>query len=399
MPAVIKSGTSLVGGNRRNVAQFARYSKEDQAKIIAEIGSAFKNATESELQCQSIKDLFRLTCGDEALEAFMNPNTEFDALEFGAVDSTAFSRITKQLVESRMLQAFNLEAFVFSRLIPTNQAENLHGDRIPGITRIGDEAAVVEEGSPYTRAGFGDEYIQTPASQKRGLIVGVTREAIWQNKTGAVLKNAAEVGLWLGMNKEKRLCDIVLGATNNYNRNGTTANTYQTSTPWINDHSNELLDYTDIENARVLQRRIKDPNTGEAVMITSTQMVVSAAKEFTARRILNATQVEMKTDSLANSTYSANPVAGTGIQLEVSQLWEDRGVSQLSLSQSNASKYWVMGDFTRAFSYEEVFGLTVTQAAVNSDASFNRDVVAEYKASERGVATVIEPRYVVRNKN
>jgi hypothetical protein len=85
--------------------------------------------------------------------------------------------------------------------------------------------------------------------------------------------------------------------------------------------------------------------------------------------------------------------------LAVSQLLEVRGVSELSLSQSNASKYWFLGDFAKAFSYEEVFPLTVTQSPPNAEAAFYRDIVAEYKASERGAAAVMEPRYVVRSKN
>lgn len=399
MAAIYKSGTSLLADNRRQVANIESYSPEDKAKILDAIEAQIAAANEDELNRQDIRQLFRIACGSEALETLINPSRELDALEFSALDSTAFSRITKQLVETRMTMAFNLETFVFSRLIPSNPAENLHGDRIPGITTIGDEAEVVEEGANYPRAGFGDEYIETPASRKRGMIVSITREAIWQNRTRNILRQAAQVGEFLGLNKEKRLCDIAIGVTNNYKRNGTAVNTYQTATPWINDASNELLDYTDVENAMITQGRIVDPNTGEAISLTSTQIVVTKAKEITARRILNATQVNVKTDSLANSTWGQNPLNGMVFDLAVSQLMENRGVSGLSLSQANASKYWIMGDFAKAFSYEEVFPLTVTQAPTNNEAAFYRDVVAEYKASERGVAAVIEPRYVVRSKN
>lgn len=399
MAAIYKTGTSLIAGNRHQVANFSQYSDADKAKILDAIESSIGDANEAELNQQNLRQLFLLTCGHEALEGLMNPMQEFNAMEFAALDSSAFSRITKQLVESRMVMGFNLEAYVFSRLIPSNPAENLHGDKIPGITTMGDEAEVVEEGANYPRAGFGDEYIETPASKKRGTIVEITREAIWANRTRNILKQAGQVGEFLGLNKEKRLCDIVIGATNNYKRNGTAVSTYQTAAPWINDASNELLDYTDVENAMVTQGRITDPNTGEAVSLSSTQIVVTKAKEITARRILNATQVNMKTDSLANGTFSANPLNGMIFDLSVSQLMENRCVSQLSTSQANGAKYWIMGDFAGAFSYEEVFPLTVTQAPADSQAAFYRDVVAGFKASERGAAAVIEPRKVIRSKN
>jgi hypothetical protein len=60
--------------------------------------------------------------------------------------------------------------------------------------------------------------------------VPVTKEAIFFDRTHLVLSRAAEVGEVLGLNKEKRLIDLVIGAKNNYKWKGTTFNTYQTST-------------------------------------------------------------------------------------------------------------------------------------------------------------------------
>ena len=58
----------------------------------------------------------------------------------------------------------------------------------------------------------------------------VTKEAIFFDRTHLVLSRAAEVREVLGLNKEKRLIDLVIGAKNNYKWKGTTFNTYQTST-------------------------------------------------------------------------------------------------------------------------------------------------------------------------
>ena len=82
---------------------------------------------------------------------------------------------------------------------------------------------------PYPHLGFGEDYIETPSTTKRGFIVPVTKEAIFFDRTHLVLSRAAEVGEVLGLNKEKRLIDLVIGVTNNYKWKGTTYNTYQTS--------------------------------------------------------------------------------------------------------------------------------------------------------------------------
>ena len=345
----------------------------------------------------SLRKLFTSTVanGYEALQ-MLDPRNEVEATE--AVDSSFFSKITGQIIYSQIHQAYENEAFVFSRLIPNVPTPFLDGEKIPGMTRIGDEAETVGEGQQYPEAGFSDEYTETPRTDKRGLIVSVTREAIFTDRTGLILGRASEVGEWLGLNKEKRLIDVAIGATNNYKRNGTASNTYQTSTPWINDQSNELVDWNDIEASWLLLRGMTDPNTGEPIMIMGSNVVVAPAKAFTASRLLSATEVRHTTNT-NTQTLSSNPVAGLGISLDNSELFRSRVESQLSVSAANSKLYWLHGDFRKAFAYMEAFPLTTAQAPTNATLAFDRDIVARYKASERGVAAVKDPRYVIRNKN
>ncbi len=39
----------------------------------------------------------------------------------------------------------------------------------------------------------------------------------------------------------------------------------------------------------------------------------------------------------------------------------------------------------------------MTQSPTNGEAEFSRDIVVRFKASERGAAAVINPRYVVKS--
>ena len=63
---------------------------------------------------------------------------------------------------------------------------------------------------------------------------------------------------------------------------------------------------------------------------------------------------------------------------------------------ADAKKWWFIGDFRRAFAYMENWPITVTQSPAGSEADFNQDIVVRYKASERGAAAVLNPRYVVK---
>ena len=137
-------------------------------------------------------------------------------LESGqGVDVTAFLNIAGQVIYSKIMEAYTQEAFVVSKLVDTIPTR-LDGEKIPGVTVPDGGAEAIRPGMPYPNVGFGEDYIETPSTTKHGLIVPVTREAIFFDRTNLVLSRAAEVGEVLGLNKEKRLVDLVIGATNNY---------------------------------------------------------------------------------------------------------------------------------------------------------------------------------------
>ena len=98
--------------------------------------------------------------------------------ESGAVTTGTFSRITGQVVYNAILDAFRAESFVFSPLVRTIPTQ-FNGEKIAGISRLGDEAETVPEGRPYPHAGVAEDFLETPATTKRGMIVGLTREAVF----------------------------------------------------------------------------------------------------------------------------------------------------------------------------------------------------------------------------
>lgn len=346
----------------------------------------------------SIRDLFEnlVADGREAIR-LLDPRTEFDAMEFSAVNTSLFSRISGQIIYSRILQAYRRPEFVLTGLIPSESTSFQDGEKIPGMTRLeGDDVGEVGEGEAYQRAGFTDEYVETPRTTKRGLIVSVTREAVFGDRIGLVLRRASEVGEVLGLAKERRLIDLLIGATNNYSRNGVSLDTYQTSSPWINDQSNPLLTWSDVDESDQLFNNMVDPNSGEEILISGSQYLFSHAKRSTVQRIFGASEIRETSGSVV--TVSPNPISGAE-NVSFSRLLKNRIVTAHSVTATQANDWWFHGEFSRAFSYRENWPLTTVQAPRNSTAEFERDIVAEYKASEKGVGAVIDPRYIVRNKN
>ncbi len=316
-------------------------------------------------------------------------------LEAGeGVDVTAFLNVTGQVIYSKMLEAYTQEAFVVSKLVDTVPTR-LDGEKIPGIGRIKDEATEIHPGMPYPHVGLGEDYIETPSTTKHGLIVPVTKEAIFFDRTNLVLSRAAEVGEVLGLGKEKRLIDLVIGQTNNYKSKGTSYNTYQTASPWINElATNELVDWTNVDAAEQLFADILDPNTGEPVLVRPNTVLVMPAYRHAAYRIFKATEITFTASGSATATTASNPLAQYTV---ADSALAYRRVVASGETAADAKKWWFLGDFRKAFAYMENWPITVNQSPLGSEADFSQDIVVRFKASERGAAAVIDPRYVVKS--
>ncbi len=405
---------------RINYKRMARDCRLDQDRFSEELSEAlspaegkphlsFEDFRLRELAAMFIQDQHGESVGHGFVEHVFAPNSNksLALLEASdAVDSTAFSNITGQLIVNRVMQSFQAEAFVASQMV-TTQSTRLDGEKIPGIQKIGDpgkdniDNLIVKEGMPYEHHGFGEDYIETPRTTKRGLIVPVTKEAIFFDRTGLVAQRATEVGQILGLNKEKRLLDAIAGLVDLYSWLGTTYQTYYQgidSANWTNHlDGNQLQDWTDIDAAEAAFGDMLDPNTGEPIVLGGGGMTlfVPWPLRSTAIRIVSATSIDTRTTSSTTVTYGTNPLSGLGISVAASRLLYRRMVNG-GISKTNAAATWFYGDFRKAFAYMENWPITVVQAPVNSEAEFNQDIVLRYKASERGAAAVLEPRAVVR---
>ena len=344
-----------------------------------------------------IRDLFRqfVDDGNEIVESWSPRHGGGQSgvrLQEDGVDTAAFANIIGQIVYSEVLDAFNDPAFLaplVTRTVPTE----FNGEKIPGVARIGDEAESIGEGEAYPIAGVGEEWIETPETTKRGFIVPVTKEAIFFDRTALVMQRARETSQWLGVNKEKRVLDVVLGLTDVYRRNGgATTATYgdnSGSHDWDNlQASNTLQDWTDIETALLLFDAMTDPNTGEPILVTPDTLIVPSALAMTARRIVSATEIREVTNT-NTTTLSGNPLSG-GPNLRILS-------SQYVKARTSSASTWFVGQPTEAFWYMENWPITAVEAPSNSEMEFTHDIVARFKVSERGACAAVEPRRMIKN--
>lgn len=344
----------------------------------------------------SLRDLAEalIPDGNEWVRA-LDPCCAMSLTESEGVDSTAFMNVTGRIISAKIRESYEHESFAASKLISTIPSR-LSRERIPGVSRINSDAMQVQEGMPYPNAGVAEEYIDTPETSKHGLIVPVTREAVFFDQTGLVLKRASEVGEILGANREKRILDVILGVTNTYSLNGTAYNTYYAASdngPWVNKlTANELEDWSDVDAAEQLFNAMCDDATGDPILMNPNTVLLMPGKRFAAAQVFYPGNVSLSNASRTQEVSLKNLLGDYRVETSA---YAYRRLISSGVAAADAAKYWFIGDFRRAFAYVENWGLTVSRSSAYSEASFSQDILVRYKASERGVPAVLDPRCVV----
>lgn len=340
----------------------------------------------------SILDVAESTLGRAGMRKLREVNAD-DAFvgvqeSVNPVNLSAFTNITGNIVTQASLEGYKAPEFIGDMLVTPETATDDGGIDI-GLGQIDDDALVVAEGEEFPNVKFGEDFISIPTSVKRGLKIGITRELIFFDKTGKIIEMAQTIGNRLGMNKEKRILRTFLGLDNSFVRKNVALNTYLTTGNRINKKSGlALTDWQTIEAAQLLYANMSDDRVNaEPIMVNPDTMVVMPKNEFKARRILGAT--ELRTVNGSNTTISGNVVNRYNVM--TSPLLKSLLVAS-GITAANADEYWYYGQPKKAFKYRTIFPFQVRTAQNDVD-SFERDVVAQFRADERGVPRIVAPWY------
>lgn len=320
------------------------------------------------------------------------------------VDYTAFGTITQRVISAKVVEEFDLESSQAAGMVDLETNVRLRHERRPGITAPDNQGEIVHPGMPYPRQGLSEKYQDFSDNNKRGTIIPITKEALFfVGQSGEILRQAGRVGEMLGINKDRRIWEVILGINNNFRfgmRGNAVAayNTYNAAAIAVgndtivpqNIHGWQFNDWNDIDRANRLFDRMVDPDTGEPIEIRQFTLIVMPAREFRARRILTASEVRETVG--ATQTLSANPVSAYKLG-PVSR--RARSILAASNAFGDPDAVWLLGDPKKAFVYRENWPLGVLQAPLNAQAEFEQDIVFQVKASERGGCWVKRPHYMV----
>lgn len=342
------------------------------------------------LQDWSIRKLFEALVDDgyEYCQLIGERSGGYRLQEADNVNTGMFANIIGQFLYNATLRAYNKPGLIGDSLVTRVQSVEV-SERLPGVTALGDDIEVTKEGDPYARATMAERWVETPDTIKRGLIIDITKEVLFFDKTNLILNEAAKIGELVAINRERRILDVVTGIATVYRRNGGAAQATYASDNTV--ASNGLVDFTSLDAADTKFHGLVDPDTGEPIVTVATDLLVPPALKNTAMRILNATMTNTNSNNTAGTQDVETRVAGNSLNQSVQPYY-----NQYVKERTSSDTTWFYGNFREAFVYMENWPLQVEQEGANGPQAFDRDIIQRYKASERGAAGVRERLHTLK---
>jgi hypothetical protein len=343
-----------------------------------------------------LHDFYAVKAGKASAQEVMQRVSEAD----GGVTTAAFQNISGQILYSAARVGYMSEDFVFAKLIPEDDAIILDGEKIPGITDVGNAAAVRKENDPYIELGFGEDWIFTPPVPDVGGIISLTWEAVFNDRTGDVMGKAQNGGYSIGLYEEIAAIDATVDenvTAHRYNwRSAGQIATYGDNSgthSWDNlTATNALVDWTDLDGCEQTANAVVNPFTGLPILTELTDLIVTKQLEQTANRIVSATEIRVTTPGYATS---ANP--NQAVQKNPYLNKYTVRTSRLLAQRMATDTSWFLANLNRALLRKVAEPLNTVRAPSNTKDDFERRVVARFRSNKRFAHVVREPRLLQKN--
>lgn len=324
----------------------------------------------------------------------------------GAITTSAFRLVTHRVVDAAVLEGARLPDTVLSQVLPTVEGRKRRTE-LPSPTiplSEGKDIGDIQEAQEYPILGIYGERVRTLPTRKKGFQVPITREAVLEDDTGALLQGARDAGAAIARAKEDLICDMVAGLIPNCvieQRVGDSADVisdlFLASGRWTNSHTNPLVDWTNLDEATNLLIGNTITGTGGPAVLLQRHLLVPEQRRSLAYRLLNAIETWSSTGS--NMVIAGNPYGGQGgapsVTLIVSPHLYARQLAA-SVPVSQALDTWYFGDLTQAWRYYQLWPLEVVEDPAPSQ-RFSHDIWVRYQVSECGVPVCVQPRVWSRN--
>lgn len=319
-------------------------------------------------------------------------------------DTSGFNVITSQIFFNALSTRYSAADFNIAplfKMIPSNLPQ---GDTFGGISNLNEAMQVTPEGRTLPSISPTQDYSRSPPMQQRGSIVNVTIQMMRSDATGQILNIFENLGSALGTARELEACSTVLdlGESNprcRYNWKNVPYQTYGTSgLPWVNEVTgNGLLNYENLQAAWLTQQNILDPYTNLPVLSPPgrAKLLVTPTNQFIAQRL--ARGIQYRTSTLTLGTDNSPLVISDGTPPVEFDIVSSKYLSNILANNGGAQTTWLLCFPDMAFSFQQMQGMTVSEAIPGTGELFSRNLAASYKTFKIESSYCWNPRYSILN--
>ena len=294
-----------------------------------------------------------------------------------AVASSAFPKITGELINSKVMSAYDGVAKIGDQLV-TTVSSNVQQETIAGFTEA-ETPEEVGEGQEYNDSTFTEKFV-TIRNKKFGRMISVTEEMIYFDKTGQILARANRIGTKAAQYREMLILNGIQDINSNvYAPSGVPTAFYSAANG--NLATVNAFDEAGMQTVTRLAHLQKDDSLGDEaddyIMIDENNAIVIVPKEL-----------ELAAWQLANSVLTPESAE------QATNFYKGRFrilTSPYVTAQNATTWYW--GDFKQDFWWTEVWPLQTMAQAAGADNAFTKDIKMRAKVRFFGNIGALDVRH------
>jgi len=326
-----------------------------------------------------------------------------------AVGTSQFPVLSKVILHKQIMKAYELNMEGVGALVTEAEASRTTDERIGGFTES-ESLEMRLEGMSYEETNFGEKDV-TVRMADFGRLISITREAIFNDRTGQLLANARKIGDKAGIHRAKMIVQTIevqprtafkeaSGASKAFIYKGSA---YQSSAFYnATNHtsidsrtnanlvaSNGLANYNNIKAAMDLFTKMKD-SQGDEIVIKPDTILVHADNLIPAWQILNTASYtpvgQGKVEAIIDR-HVANPYGPGGLS----------NFKVLGTRYMTASTTWYLGKFNDQLIWLWVYKPATASLAATAEKAFTNNIIVTYKFSYHGGCGNTDYVNVVKN--
>ena len=317
-----------------------------------------------------------------------------------ALNSSSFPTVASKVINKDIIDEYNLALGDVGNLVRESDATRTDEELVVGFTAGDTTPLIRRQGMAYEETSMGEKSWKIIMADF-GRMISLTREVIFEDRTGEVLKRARDIGRAGGHHKQRMIVETIeASARSAFEESSFGGANYKGSdiTLYSNDHSsldgqtndnlvasNALVDYTDLEAVYLAFAAMVD-EAGDKISIVPNTMLVPQALMATASKIMNS---QFLHDGSSNSNVpSYNPVhdIASGSTMDI--------VSSVFLSSAST---WFMGDFSNQLLGLNVYAPATASQGADSELAFTNQIVARFRWSYHYGLGHTDWRYIIKS--